>query len=60
MIHDPYQGKTRAEYLSGLAEEFCISLSVVEVIADTLGPDEDFDGLVTQLEDISDLGEISH
>jgi len=44
----------RHEYLSGLAENFGIPINVVLEIASVLGPDEDFDGLVTELDDISD------
>ena len=38
----------RAEYLDSLVEEYG---SVVLVLADLLGPDEDFDGLVMALQD---------
>lgn len=41
----------RADYLRGLAEDTGIPLDMVEVAADILGPNEDFDGLVTTLED---------
>jgi len=44
----------RREYLKGLAEDFGVPLNVVLEIASVLGPDEDFDGLITELDDISD------
>ena len=41
----------RRDYLSCLADEFGIDLDVVLLMADLLGPNEDFDGLVMALED---------
>ena len=55
--HDPYEGKTRGEYLKGLAEEYDLPESFVFMVAHALGPDEDFDGLITTLEDAADSGE---
>ena len=43
----------RADYLRGLAEENGVDLDIVLVIADMLGPYEDFDGLVSMVEDIA-------
>jgi hypothetical protein len=45
----------RKEYLSSLAEDYGVSISTVAVIADMLGPSEDFDGLVSALEDAEGL-----
>lgn len=45
--------ENRSAYLSNLADEFGLELDTVLTIAHTLGPDEDFDGLVISLEDIS-------
>lgn len=39
---------SRYDYLVGLADDYG---DVVFALADLLGPDEDFDGLVTELED---------
>jgi len=39
---------TRTDYLADLAEEHG---DTVYILADLLGPNEDFDGLVTALED---------
>lgn len=44
---------SRKEYLIDLADNFGVDLSVVFALADMLGPNEDFDGLVTSLEDYS-------
>lgn len=41
----------RSDYLMELADENQISLEGVISIADMLGPEEDFDGLVTALQD---------
>lgn len=46
----------RKDYLESLAEDFDVSLSDVCMLAGLLGPNEDFDGLVTSLEDYSNLG----
>lgn len=39
----------RREYLEGLCDEY--PRSFVYALADLLGPNEDFDGLITALED---------
>ena len=54
---DPYEGKTRKQYLTGLAAEMGLPVSLVFETANALGPNEDFDGLVTMLEDAQDSGE---
>ncbi len=45
---------TREEYLEYLAEEYGASLEAVKSYADIVGPDEDFDGLISYLEDYND------
>ncbi len=47
-----YGAESRAEYLAMLAEDYDVPLSTVYAMADVLGPNEDFDGLVTSLEDM--------
>lgn len=42
----------RTEYLKELAQEY--DHAVVYALADMLGPEEDFDGLVTSLEDYAE------
>lgn len=47
-----YEG--RQDYLQCLAKDHGIPLHIVQAIADLLGPIEDFDGLVTALQDLHD------
>jgi len=42
----------RNEYLKGLAEDFSAPLSTVLFLAEMLGEDEDYDQLVTMLDDL--------
>ena len=42
---------TRDEYLCDLADNYGISTFEVRAIADVLGENEDFDGLISTLED---------
>lgn len=42
---------SRQDYLEDLASEYCVDIDIVMSIADMLGEDEDFDGLVSMLED---------
>jgi hypothetical protein len=44
--------KSRRDYLECLADEMGIELDTVLFVASILGPDEDFDGLVTSIEDM--------
>ena len=46
-----YGAESRAEYLAMLADEYDVPLSTVRGMASVLGPNEDFDGLVSALED---------
>jgi hypothetical protein len=43
--------ESRREYLLDLADSMGIDASIVFALADMLGSNEDFDGLVTSLED---------
>jgi hypothetical protein len=43
--------KNRRDYLDSLAEELGLDRATVYAAAAMLGPSEDFDGLVTMLED---------
>lgn len=43
--------KDRADYLRCMSEEYCVPLDVVLALAQLLGENEDFDGLVTSLAD---------
>lgn len=48
---------SRNDYLASLADEY--GAEVVFALADMLGPSEDFDGLVTALEDCAESGMLS-
>lgn len=45
--------KDRDDYLRCLSEDYDVRLETVYALADLLVPTEDFDGLVTALEDIN-------
>lgn len=47
--------ENRREYLRSLAEEFDMDYSDVATIASVLGESEDFDGLISALEDFEDF-----
>ncbi len=42
---------SRREYLDSLADDLGLDPRTVYLLAEMLGPNEDFDGLVTSLED---------
>lgn len=46
--------KNRKEYLASVAEDFGVPKSKVFFIASVLGESEDFDGLITSVEDLAD------
>lgn len=46
--------ESRRDYLECLAEDMGVPVDTVFMLASMLGPDEDFDGLVTSLEDIAE------
>ena len=46
--------KNRTDYLRELAEEMGVDEKTVFMMADLLGESEDFDGLVTSLEDYAE------
>lgn len=53
-MDDPYLAhgyNCRTDYLLSLSDEYDVPSYVVFALADVLGPNEDFDGLVTSLED---------
>lgn len=41
----------RIDYLRCMSEDYGVPIEMVKMLADILGPNEDFDGLVTSLED---------
>lgn len=42
----------RADYLRNLADDYEVDLEAVVLLADMLGPNEDFDGLVSMVRDL--------
>lgn len=42
----------RQDYLKCLSEDYGVPLDNVQAMAEILGPNEDFDGLVAALEDV--------
>ena len=53
-IYQEHGYENRKEYLMSLADDFGIDEEVVFAMASMLGKSEDFDGLVTSLEDYAD------
>jgi len=51
-IYQEHGHDTRKAYLVSLADDFAIDEDTVFSLASLLGKEEDFDGLVTSLEDI--------
>lgn len=45
----------REDYLNNLADTYGVDFETVKVLADTLGPSEDFDGLVNMVEDAAEM-----
>ena len=52
-VYKEHGYENRKDYLQGLAEENDVDLSAVLALADMLGPSEDFDGLITSIEDFA-------
>lgn len=44
---------SRKAYLDDLANRYNVDVQIVYTLASLLGPDEDFDGLVVEVEDYS-------
>jgi len=51
MDYDYSDWGNRAGYLESLADDYGVPLDLVQMTADMLGEIEDFDGLVSSLED---------
>lgn len=45
----------RDAHLRELSEDYGVPMYVVRSLADLLGPDEDYDGLVSALDDYNDM-----
>lgn len=50
-VDNGYKG--RKDYLKHLADENDVDYNVIEMLADLLGENEDFDGLISSIEDIN-------
>lgn len=48
----------REDYLRCLSEDWDMPFMTVKMLANMLGSEEDFDGLVTALEDADEMGEL--
>ena len=46
--------ESRRDYLTQLADDYGVNIDTVLMLAGMLGPNEDFDGLVTHIEDIAE------
>ena len=44
--------RSRKAYLESVAEDYGVSIEQVLLVADLLGPHEDFDGLLSMIEDM--------
>lgn len=53
-VYEEMGYRSRKHYLKCLAVDFDVDLTTVIMLANMLGVEEDFDGLVTMLEDIGD------
>ena len=51
-IYKEHGYDSRQDYLESLAEEYNVELATVELLADLLGDEELFDGVVTSLQDM--------
>lgn len=47
--------ETREDYLNDLAVRYCVNPIIVSGLAGILGDEEDFDGLVSAIEDMRDM-----
>lgn len=57
-IYQEHGYYNRTDYLRCLSEDWDMPFMTVKMLANMLGPEEDFDGLVTALEDADEMGEL--
>lgn len=57
-IYQEHGYYNREDYLRCLSEDWNMPFMTVKMLADMLGPNEDFDGLVTALEDADEMGDL--
>jgi len=48
--------ESRSDYLISMADNFGVDVDTVFAISEMLGSSEDFDGLITSLEDFATIG----
>lgn len=53
-VYQEHGYSNRKEYLKSLSEEYGVYIGAVYALADLLGAEEDFDGLISELEDYSE------
>lgn len=53
-IYKEHGFESREDYLRGLSEDYGVSFSTVTALANILGPNEDFDGLVSAVRNYAD------
>ena len=53
-IYEENGYKNRDEYLDFMAQDYGIGSDIVQALADILGPEEDFDGLIIAIESALD------
>lgn len=51
-IYTEKEYKDRQNYLNSVSDEYGVDINIVNTLADVLGPSEDFDGLISVLQDI--------
>lgn len=54
-IYQQHGYYNRTDYLRCMSEDYCVPFDTVLVLADMLGENEDFDGLVAALEDAEEM-----
>ncbi len=51
-IYTEKEYKNRQNYLNSVSDEYGVDINTVNTLADILGPSEDFDGLISVLQDM--------
>lgn len=57
-IYQQHGYYNRMDYLRCMSEDYGVPFDTVKVLADMLGPNEDFDGLVVELEDAENMEDL--
>ena len=51
-IYTEKEYRDRQNYLNSISDEYGVDINIVNTLADVLGPSEDFDGLISMLQDM--------